>query len=48
MVRFVVFGLLVSWSIIIGKMEDYYVVLFEKVVVENVRFREAIEARDNE
>ena len=29
-------------------MEDHYVVLLEKVVVENVRLREAIEVRDNE
>jgi len=29
-------------------MEDQYVVLLQKVVAENVRLREAIEARDNE
>lgn len=29
-------------------MEDQYVVLLEKVVAENVRLREAMEARDNE
>ena len=29
-------------------MEDQYVVLLERVVAENVRLREAIEARDNE
>lgn len=47
-VRFVACRLSVSWSITIGKMEDHYVVLLEKVVAENVRLREAIEARDNE
>ena len=29
-------------------MEDQYVVLLERVVAENVRLREAMEARDNE
>ena len=29
-------------------MEDQYVVLLQKVVAENVRLREVIEARDNE
>ena len=29
-------------------MEDQYVVLLERVVTENVRLREELEARDNE
>ena len=29
-------------------MEDQYVVLLERVVAENVRLREELEARDNE
>ena len=37
-----------SSSFFIRKMEDQYVVLLERVVAENVRLREELEARDNE
>lgn len=47
-IRFVARRLSVLGLITIGKMEDRYVVLLEKGVAENVRLREAIEARDNQ
>ena len=37
-----------SPSFFIRKMEDQYVVLVERVVTENVRLREELEACDNE
>lgn len=32
----------------IGKMDDQYVVLLEKVIGENIRLREVIETRDSD
>ena len=32
----------------ISKMDDQYVVLLEKVIVENIRLREVIETRDSD